>query len=187
MFTISKEGNYTAGLHRTNLKEIEKNLVSMYPTSITRRRNYESFLEILRTDLFKSVKSIIHSIWLDGSFCSTKENPNDIDGIVLCEIDTVDDLNLFLNLREAFHNSNEENLHQRLKRNYNDLYIAMELESAKKLLYIGRKTNNDVIICIANDAIENYHYWLGFFGKDRFNNKKAIYSIDFREELSYYE
>lgn len=187
MFSISKEGNYTPGLHKVTLEKVEFHLVTAYPLSTTRKRNFDSFVSIIKGNLFDSRKSIISTVWLDGSFCTHKLNPKDIDGAILCKVETEDHLNEFFELVKLFHNKHINNAHDFFKRNYCDLYIIMELESAKNLHTIGIETGNDVIIAIAERAIYAYNYWLDHFGSDRDNIKKAIYSIDIRKEMNYYE
>lgn len=77
-------GNLEGGVIDVREKsEIEDFLVNGFPTSTTRYRNFESFCSFWN----ELDKNKVTRVWIDGSFCSNKVNPNDIDCVVFIEPD----------------------------------------------------------------------------------------------------
>jgi hypothetical protein len=80
---FDRDGNLPAGFHEWSLGEIETNLVDRFPASETRRRNYEGYL--------RHRDAVSHLVvqaeqWIDGSFSTAKENPNDIDLLTIIQV-----------------------------------------------------------------------------------------------------
>ncbi|HEM3576781.1 TPA: hypothetical protein U1C15_000397 [Streptococcus suis] len=147
-------GNLEGGIIEVeNLSEVEEFLVNNFPTSITRRRNFDSLKSFLEQLDYSKVKRV----WLDGSFCSNKVDPNDIDCVIFVDPLHQDYIN---NLR---------NQHGILKNHYLDVYPVPD----KELIFFH-----------IEGATEAYHnadyqekYWLGQFGFDRSRQHKAIVEL----------
>ena len=64
------------GMHEIVLNELRRRCVDPFPSSATRERLMSSLERIVRR--LTSV-GIVGELWIDGSFCTLKENPRDID------------------------------------------------------------------------------------------------------------
>jgi len=71
---LSAEGYMPEGVHKTNLSNIE----TVFGTQNERRRELFLKAQMGMVNLFKAGAT---KIWLDGSFTTSKEYPNDVDGI----------------------------------------------------------------------------------------------------------
>lgn len=156
---FNSHGNLDGGIISvSSLSEIEEHLVQAFPDSRTRRRNFDAFC-----NFWNSLdKSTVTRIWLDGSFCTTKEDPNDIDCVIFIEP---------IKQNEDYFETLQKQ-HNQLKQNHLDVYVAPDKECIKiepKTLEIYQKF----------DYQEKY--WLGQFGFDRNRNHKAI--IELRREV----
>lgn len=167
MFEFNEFGNLNGGIIKgINLDTIEKEFVINFPDSKTRKRNFDGFIEFL--DYFEStgVLALISRMWLDGSFLTTKPNPNDIDLVVLF-------------------NPAKGNI---LK--INDFFN----KAAKPVRIIGLNFHCDSYYSIDHELIPNTQiddrnqfeyqnkYWLGQLGFDRNGKNKGIIEINFNEE-----
>lgn len=155
---FNSHGNLDGGIISvSNLSEIEEHLVKTFPNSKTRRRNFDAFC-----NFWNSLdNSKVTRIWLDGSFCTTKTDPNDIDCVIF--IDPIEQNEYYFEyLQEQHHQLEQNNL---------DVYIVPDKECIK----------------IEPSTFEIYRnfdyqekYWLNLFGFDRNGNQKAI--IELRRE-----
>lgn len=145
-------GNLEGGIIEVrDLSEIEQFLVISFPNSKTRRRNFDSLCKFLNN----LDKSKVTRIWIDGSFCSNKIDPNDIDCIVFIE-PLKNNHNYFKNIIGN---------HHQLKNDYLDVYPCWDKN------YFSPYTK---------DWTEFDHqesYWMGKFGFDRNRNNKGIVEI----------
>lgn len=156
---FNQHGNLEGGIIEVrNLSEIEELLVDNFPTSFTRRRNFESFCNFWNN--LDNTK--VTRIWLDGSFCSNKLNPNDIDCVVF--------INPIAANQDYFSNLQKD--HKILKNSHLDVYIVPD----KNCVNV---TDTDTL-----EAYQNFDYqekyWQGQFGFDRNRNHKAV--IELRKE-----
>lgn len=171
MFTFDTNGNCSAGIHQTTLSNIEMYLVKPFPNSKTRKRNIEGLKKVLKSDFFIKYEKYIDCIWLDGSFCSTKESPNDIDGIVFFKYENIMELNaVHIDMFKEFNEYRSS-----FERNYCDLYPMFSKNTIDSLFNVGSKDYSS-LHC-------NYQYWKGQFGFDRDDNPKGIYCFQFEEVL----
>lgn len=149
-------GNLEGGIIEVqDLSEIEQFLVTNFPTSETRDRNFDSF-----SDFWNNLdKTKVTRAWLDGSFCTTKLNPNDIDCVVFIDPRPENEV-YFKGLMEQ---------HENLKTNHLDVYVMPDKEC---------------ISIVDQESLEAYQhfdyqekYWQGQFGFDRNRNHKAIIEL----------
>lgn len=173
---FDSNGNLIGGILNSNLKEVESQLVLNFPKSNTRKRNFQSLktlIEILKND---GLLEGISKIWLDGSFCTTKTDPNDIDIVILTKPFQEQGDIIFKNgklLRREF-----ISLHL-------DLYFLPDFNVNER--HINTIINNNPQI----DSLKEFYelikqnnleyqakYWMGQFGFDRSGNSKAIISIE---------
>jgi hypothetical protein len=67
----------------SNLEALEAHFVQSFPHSHTRHRLFVNFLRYL--EKFKSRVSRHFTVWVNGSFVSQKENPNDMDFVIFLD------------------------------------------------------------------------------------------------------
>ncbi|CAN5274793.1 hypothetical protein BH09BAC4_BH09BAC4_20610 [soil metagenome] len=70
----------------TDWEVIASHFVDTFPQSITRQATYEA-LQTYLIEL-KAALGIPLIIWLDGSFVTEKQNPNDVDFVIFVDTDT---------------------------------------------------------------------------------------------------
>lgn len=167
MFDFDSNGNCTPGIHETTLEEIEKNLVNRFTKSATRRRNIDSLKKVIKSEFFVKYNKYIDNIWVDGSFCSMKENPNDIDGIVFAKFETLEEFGeVFQKMQIDF-----EIYRKTFRSNYCDLYLMVSKKTMDDLNFTNYKNLSEIY--------NNYQYWKGQFGFDRNDCPKGIYSFTY--------
>lgn len=149
-------GNLDGGINKIeDLQNIKKLLVEDFPSSKTRKRNFDSFMEFL-----ESLKSgVFTKAWIDGSFCSEKIDPNDIDCILFIDPETTEDE--YINEIQANHDS------------YKDSYLDVFITVDKDKVEITQET-----IEFYRNADYQEKYWMGQFGFDRNGRPKGIIEIN---------
>lgn len=146
-------GNLDGGVIDVREKsEIEDFLVNSFRTSTTRYRNFESFCSFWN----ELDKNKVTRVSIDGSFCSNKVNPNDIDCVVFIKPD--------FNNCEYFQSLLDK--HGNLLAKYLDVYVCWD----KRFVNQFSEDWNAI------DYQETY--WLGKFGFDRNHNPKGIIELD---------
>jgi hypothetical protein len=81
---------FAPGLHEIHESNLDKVFLSNFSSSITRPRllfGLKQFIDSIRTI------GIPFEVWLDGSFCTNKIDPNDVDLVVFAlpaEVDALD-------------------------------------------------------------------------------------------------
>ena len=170
------KGNLIGGILESVLEEVEHYLVLDFPNSITRKRNFEGLKLLI--DTLKKLKLIegVSKLWLDGSFCTNKNNPNDIDIVILTKPFQKQG-NIILEYGMEIRN---EFIDHHL-----DLYFLPDFnvrEEEKFEIINNHPKINDIEHF--NELIRSTNfeyqakYWMGQFGFDRLNNHKAIISIE---------
>ncbi|WP_390631883.1 DUF6932 family protein [Vibrio plantisponsor] len=132
-----------AGMHNMTFSDLEKVFVSPFEPN-DRRKALLSRLEAFATRLQEI--PIDMEIWIDGSFATKKENPGDIDLVVVCAADDVNKLpqEKKLILEELFANKSHTKLRYEC-----DAYFIL-------------------------DNFHDKSYWRGLFGFDRNEIPKGI-------------
>ncbi|MGP6388550.1 MULTISPECIES: DUF6932 family protein [Streptococcus] len=154
MMQFNSHGNLEGGIIAIKkLSEIEEFLVDSFTTSQTRKRNFNSFKKFIQ----QLDTSRVQRVWMDGSFCSNKIDPNDIDCVV------------FVNPLHNDYITYLSEQHDGLKGQYLDVYVTPDKETIDFSL---------------SGAHEAYHqadyqekYWQGQFGFDRNREHKAIIEL----------
>ncbi|MGX0791745.1 uncharacterized protein DUF6932 [Staphylococcus hominis] len=170
------KGNLIGGILESNLEEVEQYLVLNFPNSSTRKRNFDG-LKLLIDEL-KNSKLIegVSKLWLDGSFCTNKNDPNDIDIVVLTK-PFQEKGNIIFELGMEIRNDFIDH--------HLDLYFLPDFnvrEEEKFEIINNHPEINDIEHfnkLIKSTSFEyQAKYWMGQFGYDRLNNHKAIISIE---------
>lgn len=82
-FNFDENGNLPAGEYPISFDDLKQVFVDGFGTSYTRMRNWDGFNAFVKVLIDAGLKDL--TIWVDGSFISNKENPNDIDFVILIE------------------------------------------------------------------------------------------------------
>lgn len=131
------------GLHDVHDADLDNHFLSAFPGSATRR----PLLAGLRTFLAALQRiGIPFEVWVDGSFATTKENPNDVDLVAFASDAAVRSLDS-----------------DRL----NALAGLLDRASTR------RTFGCDVLFSVAED-VEMRSYWRGWYGFDRDERPKGI-------------
>ena len=153
MDCFNENGVLPPGFCEYKLEEVEEYFVKDFKDSQTREMIFDGFKKWLK-ELYKV--AVPEEMWVDGSFATSKINPNDIDVVV------------FLNYKNF---SSELNgfLSQIGRENYCDTYYAIE--------------PNDELGEENGFVINHRNYWRGQFGFDRQDLPKGMIRFN-KEELN---
>jgi hypothetical protein len=135
-----------AGMHNMTLADLKCVFVDPFENLERRKRLLERFEAFINR--LKEIQ-INMEVWIDGSFATQKENPGDIDLVVVCSQDDVNNL------------PNEKKL------------ILNELFGDQKSTKLRYECDAYFII---ND-MHDKSYWRGLFGFDRNETPKGIARI----------
>ena len=153
MIEFNENGLLPAGILNYTYDDFLTQFLENFPESNTRLNILKDFRTLIRA---VSQISLPEYIWVDGSFVTSKQNPNDIDFCYFLDYKNLTD-DIFNNITSIF-NENRGNLKC-------DPYIAF---------HIPNSPQNAEEIRIVN----NRNYWRGQFGFDRLDNPKGIIQLD---------
>jgi hypothetical protein len=137
---------FPPGLHAVDESDLSARFVDAFASSTTRRPllvGLQSFLNALRR------AGVAFEVWLDGSFCTEKIDPNDIDLVVFA--DPID-LNRLDPAKQTY------------------LSGVLDRTNAR------RQFGCDVLFAPSND-MNMRSYWRGWYGFDRRERPKGIVSL----------
>lgn len=152
--TFEADGMLAAGFHDCDVDQFIETFVNGFPTSQRR-----SVIANALFDFSKEVFSvgIPAEFWIDGSYVTTKINPNDADLVLFLQIEHMNILNT---LTQAFRQKYQGVL---------DIYFA----------YAASPENQQKCSPIDYQQIVNQrNYWRGQFGFDRTDTPKGIVRLD---------
>ena len=135
--------------------ELKEEFVIPYKNSTTRLEIINGHSNYI-IDFYNTLKKDFIQ-WLDGSFTTTKTNPNDIDLIN------------YIHFSEEL-NKEFESLKDFLTP-FGDPKSKYKVDGYLEVLY----PQNDPRYAL---TLNRYHYWIETFGKDRQNNPKAILQLE---------
>lgn len=153
---LDEHGYLPAGFHTMDSEEIRQAFVICFPESTTRERIYDGYLSFC--DYLESCGIQSYTQMLDGSFFTSKQNPNDIDCVTFLHADQ-------LNALTPENQNRIQLLFQLgfLKTNYScDGYFCLD--------YPDDDPRNGMHGCGVNGRM----YWRGVFGFDRLNIPKGV-------------
>lgn len=146
---FNEDGLLEAGIHSYSINDFKNNFIDSFNTSQTRSIIYKNAIIWLK--LINEKVMLPEEIWFDGSYVTSKINPNDLDLVVFFDRGafTIEMFNEFKVLKAQC-------------KNYNcDAYMCFHNNSAA--------TGTDI-----NDR----NYWRGQFGFDRMDRPKGIVKIN---------
>lgn len=145
---FGENGLLAPGFHEIELDEFEKLFVENFTTSQTRRRIFENFKK-WRENLLSQYS--VFEIWMDGSFVTSKVNPNDVDIVI------------FVHIQD----------YVRLGQNWENIRNADDID-AYYTLAICEESEKCVEPVTYYSFVNNRNYWRGQFGFDRKDSPKGI-------------
>lgn len=78
-----------AGIHQMTLAQLKTGFVDKFPGSKRREEIFQHFVDFLR---FVTLIDVIEEIWIDGSFVTEKDEPDDIDAFAFASASVVNSL-----------------------------------------------------------------------------------------------
>lgn len=150
---------YPPGLTAMICDTISVDLVDGFPTSQTREKIYKQFCSFI-SEVSKHVSPC--EVWIDGSFVTKKENPNDVDILV------------FVNLDDFAKFAEEEDGFDLIKEQHPcvDAYFSIFIND------IGFQSLDEKMQAI---IVNRRNYWKGQYGFDREDNPKGIVVLNAAE------
>ncbi|WP_138495927.1 DUF6932 family protein [Paenibacillus pinistramenti] len=154
-------GNLTPGIHTYKLDEFKQQFVADFKTSSRRPIIYNNF-----TIWIEQLLNVLppRFVWLDGSFLTTKVDPNDIDLVVFY-------------YPEDIQNPEQANLIKELIQNE-----SRKFNCDSYLCYSFEHWNSEQLAAISQRNLKIMQtYWMGQFGFDRSRNPKGMVQIEQQE------
>ncbi|MDQ8141821.1 MULTISPECIES: DUF6932 family protein [Chryseobacterium] len=139
---------FPPGFHTISIDEINQICVTNFPRNDKRKELFDNFLKFLKH--LEMVNSKFE-IWVDGSFTTEKEEPEDIDILII-----YDELHL-----------------KTLAPGEINIINSLFNRSLSKIRF-----NLDVLLCEKND-INQRSYWRGWFGFSRSEQLKGIAKFEY--------
>lgn len=159
---FNKYGNLEPGFHDLDMDEIEDKFVHSFKNSSTRKNILNGYIEFI--DTLKQCGIERAECWINGSFSTSKEDPNDIDMVLIIDKDILD------NVPEDKKSTVYELFTPQLaKIKYKcDAYVLTKVD----------EEHSDY-----NDYFSNRSYWRGLFCFDRKENPKGIIRTNLDKEV----
>ena len=158
---FESNGMLPGGLHDYTFSQFLEQFVDGVPTSQT-RKNISKALVDFSKEIF--AYGIPHEFWIDGSFVTTKTNPNDADVVLFLQVPAASQI---MPIRDAIHQKYSPLL---------DIYFAYAASPENQALLTSKDFNT---------VVNQRNYWRGQFGFDRADNPKGIVKIDCQSLLDY--
>lgn len=152
--TFETNGVLAPGFHDCTYDEFYAAFVDEFPTSQRRRPIAEALLAF-SAEVFAIGEP--YEFWIDGSYVTTKINPNDADVILFFQYQ-------HMNAISPLWNTFRQQYHETL-----DIYFG----------YAASPENKKFLAPVDyGKIVNNRNYWRGQFGFDREDNPKGIIRID---------
>lgn len=165
-------GNTSPGINKISIEDFEDHFVKGFQNSKTRHRNLEGLISYLSLPFFKTSSNMFTRIWLDGSFCTSKNDPNDIDGILFINpFISGSSLQIANNFMNYFNNvvKNQGNAF------FSDLYVVIDIDELPK-----PDGSDENYYAFYREMDYQFKYWMGQFCFDRSRNPKGIFELDYK-------
>ena len=154
-------GMLPAGLHDYSVEQFITQFVDGFPTSQRRKQIADALFAFAR-EIF--AYGIPFEFWIDGSYVTTKVNPNDAD------------LALFFHYPDLAKLPAEKNvLHQKYAQYLDPYYLCAASPENQQIL--PKK--------VFNNVVNHRNYWRGQFGFDRSDVPKGIVRLSCDSLLEY--
>lgn len=164
MVSFQENGNLNPGVHNYSVLNFKQEFVENFVDSQSRKEIFEKF-EGWFADLIELC--VPSSIWLDGSYLTSKENPNDLDMVIFYKPEDLGENEQVIAAVQKIISESDENRC--------DAYFCLDLSdfSPQDKSMFGQQQIMTT-------------YWLGQFTFDRARRPKGIIEINKDEILSYF-
>ncbi|MDT0747122.1 DUF6932 family protein [Staphylococcus chromogenes] len=163
-------GNLKGDIIDSNIIELKGMLVDNVPNTKHRKKLYSNFLNMFDDEIIKVFTESVTKLYIDGSFCTSKEYPGDID--ILALIDLRKDKGLQL----ASDKNLKDQLRCYIKEKYNvDFLCTPDSGTLDKNI----EQYSDIYLYLKRHETG----WIEFFSTDRNDNKKALIRLHMYEEV----
>lgn len=152
-------GNLNPGIHKYSVDNFQKQFIDDFELSTTRKDIYSKFKYWVHL-LVKTLPP--KYMWLDGSFLTTKINPNDIDLVVFYDPKDI-----------------TPSISESLEHIING--ISRSLKCDAYICYCFKDWPISETCKINPEIITRRTYWMGQFGFDRNEQPKGIIELDKNE------
>ena len=154
-------GMLPGGLHEYSFEQFMRQFVDGFPAS-QRRKEISKTLVAFAKEIYTF--GIPYEFWIDGSYVTTKVNPNDADVVIFLQVPAANRLfPIYDSIRQKYYP-------------WLDIYFA----------YAASPENQKVLSPKDYQTVINQrNYWRGQFGFDRSDNPKGVVKIDCQSLLDY--
>ncbi len=165
--------------YEVTLNEIKEKLVDNFPDSKTRQSRFECFMRFYK-ELLDNVKSCIRLL-IDGSFVTNKENPRDVDFIII-----VDSLKLTKSEKKYLENIlfKKDELKKEFVRYEKFVELGMLHEDSLYNLRFYRMgcdffqvIKYDSSHLLYEEYVEERDGWISFWGHQRDDSEKGFLNL----------
>lgn len=161
---FDSNGNLIGRILDSTYSEVYKNLAEDIQDSNHRKDLLKLLKEMFEDKLLKLYTESITHIYIDGSFCTNKLKPEDVDILALLNLSNTHGLEL----------SGNEELQKQIRRYAKDNYKVDFLCTPDSETLPSNVSQYDTIKSALYQQSEG---WLNFFTKDRNSNPKAVVKI----------
>ena len=155
-------GMLPAGLHDYTVDQFITQFVDGFPTSQRRKQIADVLFDSFAREIL--TYGIPFEFWIDGSYVTTKVNPNDADLVLFFQYIDLKKLQPHITM-----------LRQKYAQHLDTYYVCAASPENQKFLH------PDVFHKVVNDR----NYWRGQFGFDRSDNPKGIVRLSCNSLLEY--
>lgn len=160
----------SSGIIPITINEFKRFFVDNLDNKEKRREIFESFIELFNTNLIKSVSGNVTRIWIDGSFCTNKELPGDIDFVFLFKADEANYAQSYVIMKEL----DKLEFGKLAKQYCCDGYYTLDMDTI-----VNTDGYHPNFIVLMDSINQNFEYWSTFFLSDREDRPKPVFEIKF--------
>lgn len=151
-------GNLHPNKYEVTFAEAKAFSVDAFPESSTRLRNWNGFCNFLQLLIDSGLTNM--QVWVDGSFVTNKQDPNDVDCVIYLKPDVANacsekNRNILMGI---FSEKGNVVAHKEF---FTDPYMLLDVTNNPDFPYYSS-------LC------EQKYYWENFWGHDRNNNQKGF-------------
>lgn len=168
---FNEHGNINGnGIYRITKAEFKNFFVDNLENFDKRNEIFENFIGLINSQLLKPHSGQFTRIWCDGSFCTNKEMPNDIDFVILFNANSsnINHSNSIINAMADY------KFHDLAKQFKCDLYTILDTET-----FSNDEEYPSDFLEVKHLLIQNFQYWNTFFLSDRMDRPKPMFEMRF--------
>jgi len=148
---------FIAGFHDLSDDELREKCVTDFPASERRDMLYCNLIQLMSFfRLINQTYRIVEEVWVDGSFTTSKMEPDDVDILIVFDFQALNGL---------------------------PVQMQPQVQAMLNRQYVKQNFNIDLLLLVKNhpdvdyDYDEKRSYWRGWFGFDRQESAKGLVRI----------